>query len=69
MCWSDKGGISREEFEAYFADCDEGLAIELTKPRPFKEDVSLRDIGVEHAPQGYRYVDRYVVERVLGMAE
>lgn len=59
----DKGEISRADFDAYFDGCDEGLTIVLDKPRAFKRDVSLRDIGVVgQAPQGYRYVDRIARE-------
>ena len=58
----DKGEISRANFDAYFDGCDEGFTIVLDKPRAFKRDVSLRDIGVGQAPQGYRYVDRIALE-------
>ena len=67
--WGDKGGVSREEFDAYYEGCEEGLAIELANPRAFKAGVELSDIGLRQAPQGYRYVDRMALERIFGLLD
>lgn len=65
----DKGGISREEFDAYYEGCEDGLAIEPAKPRRFKAGVELSDIGLRRAPHAYRYVDRLGLQAIFGMLE
>ena len=67
--WGEVGGISREEFDAYYEGCEEGLAIILSKPRVFKPGVELSDIGLERAPQAYRYVERMRLERIFDLLE
>lgn len=65
------GGISREEFDAYYEDYEKGLAIMivLSKPRAFKPGVGLGDIGLDRAPWEYRYVDRIRLERIFMFVE
>lgn len=67
--WGEMGGISREAFDAYYEGCEEGLAIMLGKPRAFKPGVGLADIGLERAPQSYRYVERLRLEGIFALLE
>ena len=63
--WGDKGGIGRDEFDAYFAECENGFAISLDKPRAIKQDVALRDLGIDMPPRTYRYIDRMELSWLL----
>lgn len=54
-------GLTREEFDAYFAGTDRAVAIRLTEPKRLGEEISLAELrqrwrGFE-PPQSFRYLD------------
>lgn len=57
--FSAVAGVTRDEFDAYFADSDDASALELAAPRRAAEALpldELRAMGLE-PPQSWRYVD------------
>lgn len=68
--WSKFGwtaGVSRAEFDEYFAGSPTASALELDQPRRGARQVPLvrlREIGLE-PPQSWRYVERQTATRLL----
>lgn len=60
-------GVTRQEFDAYFAGCDNASALELTDiapaTKPFSLE-SLRALGLE-PPQSWRYIDAEQLNDIL----
>lgn len=63
--WREFGtssGIGRDQFDAYFAGVDRGVAIEIGSVCRFDEPISLADVRARLrgfvAPQSFRYLER-----------
>lgn len=63
MLWQsvrDVAGVSRSEFDAYFAGIESGVAIGIADVFEFPEAVGLEKLRDEwrgfHPPQGFRYI-------------
>ncbi len=59
-------GISREEFEGYYAGSTHGVAVGLTEVKKMLCDMNLSEIGIKQAPQMYMYLDEEQWQRVYG---
>lgn len=49
----DEGGVSAEEFDAYFSGRDHGYAIKIGKATRYASPRPLSEYGVKGAPQGF----------------
>jgi predicted transcriptional regulator len=60
-------GVTRTEFDHYFAASDTASALEMTDPRRSAQEISLsrlRELGLE-PPQSWRYVERQIATVLL----
>jgi len=57
------GAISSDEFESYYANKDEGIAIKIADVLSLSSPVKLRTLGVR-APQSFRYLTASEVARL-----
>jgi len=66
----DVGGISREEFDAYFEGTEQAVAILLEKPSRLdaRREVTLRELGATRPPQSFQYLNRSVRNTLAGTA-
>lgn len=53
----DYSGISRENFNVYFAQQTNGYAYALGAIEVFEKPMNLEDFGIMYVPQGFVYVD------------
>src|SRR6476469_7639005 len=52
------GAIDREYFDQYFEGRSAGYALKVKRARRYRSPLCLRkDLGIEHPPQSFRYLD------------
>ena len=52
------GGIDRDYFERYFAGRSQGYALKVKRARRYRLPLCLlKDLGIKHPPQSFRYLD------------
>ena len=71
VIWDRHGrqsGITKSEYERYFAGAKRAVAILIKEPSPLSDPKPLRDsrgaVAGFHPPQSFRYFDRSTVERL-----
>ena len=64
------GGISRRDFGAYYSGTDEAVAIEVNELFVLPVPLALGDLNLPpRAPQNFRYVDPFTLERLRKEAD
>lgn len=62
-------GVTKKEFDDYFAGLDSGVAIHISDVKKFRKSVSLDDLRRAwrgfHPPQGFRYLDAIALAKVV----
>lgn len=62
-------GVTRDEFDTYFAGLDSGVAIHVADVKKLREPISLDDLREAwngfHPPQGFRYLEAADVKLVM----
>jgi predicted transcriptional regulator len=53
------GGVTKEEFDEYFAGRKEGHAICICKPLRFPERLDIELFGLTQVPQSFAYVNQF----------
>lgn len=54
---SDHSGISKEFFDAYYFQKEKAVAYQLGRIIKYCKPLSLGELGINFAPQSFRYVD------------
>lgn len=64
---NDRAGVTREQFEAYYAGAERGVGIAVRSPTRLKHPLSLNQlrgaISDFHPPQGFRYLTQHELHR------
>jgi len=60
------GGISHDEFQAYFSGSESGVAIHVERPRRLKAPLALSRICSTVPPQSYKYLGLGVLKHFPG---
>jgi predicted transcriptional regulator len=75
LLWQSVGGaagVSRREFDAYFAGIETGIAIHISNVVELHRPISLDELRVAwkgfQPPQGFRYLSQFEVARLMGGA-
>jgi predicted transcriptional regulator len=58
------GGISHDDFEAYYGSSESGVAIHVEKPRRFKTPLPLSKVCSTTPPQSYAYLGSATIKRL-----
>lgn len=58
------GGISRDDFEAYYGSSESGVAIHVEKPRRFRSPLPLSKVCSTTPPQSYAYLCPATIKRL-----
>lgn len=58
-------GIRRDFFRRYFAGKKKAYAYCISEVTSFQHPVELRDLGIEHAPQSFQYIDEQEMKKLL----
>jgi len=71
MLWQlvrHEAGVSRREFDAYFAGLDAGIAIHITDVSQFHRPLPLHELRAAwkgfHPPQGFRYLNQAEITKL-----
>lgn len=60
------GGISHDDFEAYYGRSESGVAIHVEQPRRLKAPLPLNKVCSTTAPQSYAYLGSGIIKRFTG---
>ena len=61
-------GISKEEFDRYFSQQDDGIAYCLRSPVLYGAPVSLASIGISSPPQSYCYISQEIHQNIIQLS-
>lgn len=60
------GGISKDDFNAYYRGSESGVAIHVDCPRRLANPISIKRIKITVAPQSFTYLHRTIFDRLIG---
>ena len=61
----DYAGISHESYTTYYKNKNIAIAYQLGNAIKLKKSVSLSEIGVNHVPQSFQYVDNSILTKFI----
>lgn len=67
--FSNKSGISKNDFFKYFKDKDEGYALKIDNLNLFNNPINTDELNNFLAPQSFKYIDDEELENIIKLSQ